>query len=50
MVMNQKTDFIPDLPPGPLDEYRKKASFCWKQMRLVFEDPELLQIKVSNVI
>ncbi|KAF7287320.1 hypothetical protein GWI33_001685 [Rhynchophorus ferrugineus] len=45
--MAAATDVIPDLPPGPLDTYRKQAQFNWKQMKLFFEDPELLKIKMN---
>lgn len=38
------TSFIPDLPSGALDEYRKK-SFDWKRLRLVFEEQSVLKIK-----
>lgn len=42
--------FIPDLPSGPLDVYRKTASFDWKQLKLEFEgDIELLRLKVCFV-
>lgn len=43
---NNNTDFIEDLPPGPLDEYRRQTTFDWKKMKLFFEDPDLLKIKV----
>lgn len=40
--------FIPDLPSGPLDVYRKKASFDWKRLKLAMEgDIDLLRLKVS---
>ncbi|CAH1121403.1 unnamed protein product [Ceutorhynchus assimilis] len=38
---------IKDLPAGPLDHYRKQAQFDWKKMKLFFEDPELLKIKMN---
>ena len=31
---------------GPLQEYREKASFNWKKMKLFFEDLELIKYKV----
>ena len=37
--MEQETDFIPDLPEGPLNIYRKQASFDWKKLKLVFDKP-----------
>ncbi|KAB7498586.1 putative acyl-CoA dehydrogenase FadE10 [Armadillidium nasatum] len=39
-------DLIADLPSGPLDVYRKQASFNWKKMRLFIETPE--DIEISN--
>lgn len=48
MASDPKTDFIPDLPSGPLDEYRKQASFNWKKLKLVFEKADLLKIKVDS--
>ncbi|XP_060527948.1 peroxisomal acyl-coenzyme A oxidase 3-like isoform X2 [Cylas formicarius] len=41
------TQMIEDLPIGPLDHYRKQARFDWKQMKLFFEDPDLLKIKMK---
>ena len=41
-------NFISNLPPGPLDAYRKRATFDWKQMKLFFEDAELLKVKVNS--
>lgn len=38
-------DLIPDWPAGPLDEYRKRASFNWKTMKLAFEDEECIRLK-----
>jgi hypothetical protein len=35
-----------DFPPGPLDSYRKQASFDWKVLRSVIEDEKLLRFKV----
>ena len=48
IVMEQETDFIPDLPEGPLNIYRKQASFDWKKLKLVFDKPEILKLKVST--
>ncbi|XP_055988787.1 peroxisomal acyl-coenzyme A oxidase 3 [Sorex fumeus] len=36
---------LPDLPRGPLDTYRARASFCWKEMALFLEGKEALQLK-----
>lgn len=46
--MNPDISFIPDLPSGPLDFYRKKAKFNWKHLRLVFEEYNLLKVKVHK--
>jgi hypothetical protein len=48
-VMEQETDFIPNLPEGPLNVYRKQASFDWKKLKLVFDKPEILKLKVGTV-
>ncbi|KAG8222250.1 hypothetical protein J437_LFUL001448 [Ladona fulva] len=40
-------DLLPDFPSGPLDRYRKKASFNWKNMRLIIEDESLLRLKMK---
>ncbi|PIK46197.1 putative peroxisomal acyl-coenzyme A oxidase 3 [Apostichopus japonicus] len=39
------TSFIPDLPSGPLDLYRKRASFNWKEMKVVLEGEEGIKYK-----
>lgn len=44
------TSFLEDLPKGPLDLYRKQARFNWKRLKLVFEDPEYLKIKVIFIV
>ncbi|KAF2895680.1 hypothetical protein ILUMI_10460 [Ignelater luminosus] len=45
--MSADTSFIEDLPAGPLDAYRKKAKFDWKKLKLVFEDVNLLKMKLK---
>ncbi|XP_049858043.1 peroxisomal acyl-coenzyme A oxidase 3 [Schistocerca gregaria] len=47
MAHANDTSFIPDLPSGPLDDYRRKASFDWKKMKLVFEKPDVLKLKMK---
>ena len=38
---------IPDVSKGgPLEVYRKKASFDWKQVKIFFEEPEHINYKV----
>lgn len=39
---------IEDLPNGPLDVYRKQATFDWKKMRIYMEDAKLLKVKVMT--
>ncbi|KAA0723688.1 Peroxisomal acyl-coenzyme A oxidase 3 [Triplophysa tibetana] len=36
---------IPDLPSGPMDIYRKKASFDWKDMMRFLEGDEIIAFK-----
>lgn len=48
MANAKDTSFIPDMPTGPLDEYRQRAKFDWKQLRLIFEDENLLRIKYKT--
>lgn len=48
MASAKDTSFIPDMPTGPLDEYRKRAKFDWKQLRLIFEDESLLRLKYKT--
>ncbi|KAK3587288.1 hypothetical protein CHS0354_034441 [Potamilus streckersoni] len=39
--LNLMKDFL----PGPLDEYRKRASFDWKKMRLFLDGEDILRFK-----
>lgn len=43
--MSRDTSFIPDLPSGPLCEYRKRANFDWKKLRILFDGETSLRIK-----
>lgn len=36
-----------DFPPGPLDRYRKQATFDWKKLKMYMEDETLLKLKVK---
>uniref|UniRef100_A0A8C5BQS7 Acyl-coenzyme A oxidase n=1 Tax=Gadus morhua TaxID=8049 RepID=A0A8C5BQS7_GADMO len=36
---------VPDLPRGPMDVYRQRASFNWKEMVLFLEGEDLLELK-----
>nr|XP_034968158.1 peroxisomal acyl-coenzyme A oxidase 3 isoform X1 [Zootoca vivipara] len=44
-VSSWNTLVLPGLPSGPLDAYRKKASFNWKEMALFVEEEDLLRFK-----
>ncbi|XP_076060527.1 peroxisomal acyl-coenzyme A oxidase 3-like isoform X2 [Oratosquilla oratoria] len=35
-------ELIPDMPSGPLDSYRQKASFHWKHMKAYIDPPEII--------
>ena len=39
-----------DFPSGPLDRYRKSASFDWKKMKLFVEGEDVLKFKVRGSI
>ena len=39
---------VPDLPRGPLDAYRQRASFNWKEMVLFLEGEDNLEFKVAK--
>ncbi|XP_053073628.1 peroxisomal acyl-coenzyme A oxidase 3 isoform X3 [Acinonyx jubatus] len=38
---------LPDLPGGPLQAYRARASFCWKELALFLEGEDMLRLKKS---
>ena len=40
---------LKDLPVGPLDIYRKKASFDWKLMKFYLEGEDIIHFKVYTV-
>lgn len=41
---------LSDFPPGPLDKYRKLASFDWKQLSLFLNGEEFLNYQVNIMI
>lgn len=41
-------EILPKLPPGPLDYYRQKATFDWRQMKICLEG-KFEVLKVSCV-
>ncbi|XP_038110999.1 peroxisomal acyl-coenzyme A oxidase 3 [Culex quinquefasciatus] len=45
MPEEDKPSPIPDLPRGPLCEYRQRAKFSWKALKQVLEDPNVIRIK-----
>ncbi|XP_063780212.1 peroxisomal acyl-coenzyme A oxidase 3 isoform X2 [Pseudophryne corroboree] len=38
-------DLLPDMPNGPLTEYRRRASFNWKDMVMFLEDEDIIAFK-----
>ncbi|XP_046389777.1 peroxisomal acyl-coenzyme A oxidase 3-like [Ischnura elegans] len=38
---------ITEFPPGPLDRYRKSASFDWRHLKLLIEDESILNFKMK---
>lgn len=39
---------LPDFPSGPLDNYRKSASFDWKKMKIYLDSEELIKDSVRT--
>lgn len=39
-------ELIHNLPKGPLEEYRKRASFNWKSLKLHLEGEDFVQSQV----
>ncbi|XP_039747204.1 peroxisomal acyl-coenzyme A oxidase 3 [Pararge aegeria] len=37
--------YFPDLPSGPLDGYRKKGTFSWRRMKLVYDNLNTIKLK-----
>ncbi|XP_059473398.1 peroxisomal acyl-coenzyme A oxidase 3-like [Neocloeon triangulifer] len=46
-LSEEEVEILPDFPPGPLDSYRKQATFDWKKLRLFIENEDLLKFKMS---
>lgn len=44
----QLRQYLPDLPSGPLDIYRKQATFDWRRMKLAYDNLNTLKLKVSE--
>lgn len=45
--MVQDDELLRDFPPGPLDLYRKQASFDWKKLKLFLEDEAIIEFKMK---
>jgi len=41
-------EILRDFPAGPLDRYRKQATFDWKQMKVYIDGEVLMRFKVSE--
>lgn len=46
-IIDDKTIFS-DRPPGPLDRYRRLASFDWRKFTLLLETEQCLRFRVST--
>lgn len=42
---NSWDTLLPDFPKGPLCKYRKKASFNWKEMAVLLDGEDIIQLK-----
>lgn len=38
-------DYKETFPAGPLDEYRKKATFDWRKMKILIKDKDLIELE-----
>ncbi|XP_011503376.1 PREDICTED: peroxisomal acyl-coenzyme A oxidase 3 [Ceratosolen solmsi marchali] len=46
-VFQEDIRWLEDMPPGgDLAKYRADASFCWKRLRIVLEDPDAIRLKL----
>ncbi|XP_035690626.1 peroxisomal acyl-coenzyme A oxidase 3-like [Branchiostoma floridae] len=43
--LQAEDELLPDFAPGPLDLYRKKASFSWKEMKVFLEGEDMVKFK-----
>lgn len=46
--MSIANNLIKDLPKGPLDAYRKRATFNWKSFKLTLESEDGIRFQVLN--
>ena len=45
-VTDEIRQLLPDWPSGPLDEYRRRASFDWRKMKLLLEGEDIIRFKL----
>ncbi|XP_046681221.1 peroxisomal acyl-coenzyme A oxidase 3-like [Homalodisca vitripennis] len=45
--MVEEMNLLQDFPPGPLQDYRKRASFDWKKLKILIEDEVILKTKLE---
>lgn len=48
--MSLANNLIRDLPKGPLDVYRKRATFDWKSFKLTLESEDGIRFQVLELI
>jgi len=48
--MSIANNLIKDLPKGPLDAYRKRATFDWKSFKLTLEGEDGVRFQVLKLI
>ena len=41
------SDCLPEWPSGPLDKFRKQATFDWKQMKMLLEGEDVIRFKAK---
>ncbi|RWS24161.1 Peroxisomal acyl-coenzyme A oxidase 3-like protein [Leptotrombidium deliense] len=46
-ITSDTSNMLSEWPPGPLDLYRKKASFDWKKMRMLIEGEDVTAFKAK---
>lgn len=42
-------NYLQDFKPGPLDRYRKQATFDWKKLKIFIESEEIIEYKVHFI-
>lgn len=45
--MSEIEKLLPDFPPGPLDVYRKQASFCWRKLITLIDGEDGVKLMVD---